>query len=359
MPSSKAYGYFALKEPLSDVYVPSLLGRAIPIRDLTQPLGTRIRPRLKDDTGNTGNIDGHKPGNASSSAQDGGDAGSMTEVGSDISEDEKIDGSRSAHDDDGVDLQDLESNIYSTKAVECRDLSILKLRAASVNARAKIEELLALYAQYSTDYKLDFSAKGFRRISIVTPQDKIERLLKHDAYAKPVIALLKKERLDQAAVIVSILTCSEMKTAVSTDNTMTAGAMGGVQNTPPLTDFQLGAEATATTHRTLSGTYIGEVIMACSYLKLRLKRRETSRIKKFRNWVFGTPYQKNDEIEVGSEYLLPTDGTLYMNDTPIRGNLPHILGAIQQDDRKIMGAEPDFKTEGEDDLDFIIFDSHT
>lgn len=73
----------------------------------------------------------------------------------------------------------------------CTNIRILKEKAANTKARTRIDRLLEAHDKQGAGDNIDFSANHFRRLSIITPQDKLERLLETEAenYRSPILEL--------------------------------------------------------------------------------------------------------------------------------------------------------------------------
>jgi hypothetical protein len=382
--------YFALSKPLSDEHIFTILGRVIPWDQLQRPLSGRIRPLPPtrtlisggDTSGNRQNAheelqpthrasaeteDGHSRPSASEHRQDAtvADSGSaMTEVGTlqrgsgehhDGHEVNPLKGSQQ-----GVDLLKLDPDLYPVKAVVCRDINILKRKAVSVKAKGAVEDMLKLYANFEKNTSSSISANAFRRIDVPNPQDRITELLRHNEYADPIIDLLREQESGKAAIIVSILTCTDLtKTQKSLQHWGLGGRLQnpGLQQGQPVPSVEAEVDGTVTTYEELSGTYEGEVIIACSYLKLRLVAappdqqgiwyKITQAFRRFRH----KPLKRSDRIEVSPTHLDPAEGSLYLPSEPVKGTIPVLFGSAGGQET----PEESYKTAGKDDLAFTIF----
>jgi hypothetical protein len=262
----------------------------------------------------------------------------------------------------GVDLLKLDPDLYPTKAVVCRDINILKRKTVGSKAKVAVEDLLKLYANYENATESSISANAFRRIDIPNPQDRITDLLRYPEYANPIIELLRKQESGKAAIIISILTCTDLtKSQKSLQNWGLGGKLRnpGLQQGQPVPAVEAEVEGTVTTYEELSGTYEGEVIMACSYLKLRLVpvtqelqgtwyKRITQIFRRFRH----KPPKKSDRIEVSPTHLDPAEGSLYLPSEPIKGDIPVLFGATGGQENN---EEELYKTARKDDLAFTIY----
>lgn len=332
MVNGKDLPYFALDEPLSGEYVLTLLGRAIPIVDLKRPLGTKIRPKL--------------PGENAPDAERKTDK----QVSPSVTLNNSI-----------YERPDWQKGLYPPKAVVCNDIRILQQRAVTAKAKLSIDKFLNTYATFTKSNKLDFSSKRFRRITIPTPQDKIETLLKteKDLYADPVIDLLKER--GELALVFSILTCSEMSKKNESDKSMGGGGGAGIPGADkggPGPEVALEGEFHLTTHEEVHGTYEGEVIVACSYLRLTWKKIEQGE-EKFWDWFvklfMQDPNRASDKVFkvpfVSPSSLEP--GEVYLSNDQIPGNIVPLFSTMACSG----GAQGDdpAKMEAADDLSFNVF----
>jgi len=336
MVNGKDLPYFALDEPLADEYVLTLLGRAIPIANLKRPLGTRIRPELT-----SSKPPDQVPG------ENAPDAESKTDkqVSPSVTLDNRI-----------HERPDWQKDLYPQKAVVCNDIRILQQKAVTAKAKLSIDNFLKTYATFTKSNALDFSSKRFRRITIAFPQDKIQTLLKNvkDLYADPVLGLLKER--GELALIVSILTCSEMSKQNESDKSMGGGGGAEIPGGP---EVALEGEFRLTTHEEVRGTYEGEVIVACSYHRLTWKKIEQGeeniwgRIKK----MFWSYWQEaSDEVFrvpfVSPSSLEPWEVGVYLSNDQIQGNIGSLFGTTSGGGAQ--GDDP-AKMEATDDLSFNVF----
>jgi len=137
----------------------------------------------------------------------------------------------------------------------------------------------------------------------------------------------------------------------------------GLQEGQPSPAVNVNADVAVTKWEAFHGTYEGEVIMACSYLKLRLVPAPPEvqgvwyKISQMvRQYVLQQkPPKRSDRIKVSPAYLDPKDGELFLPSGPIVGDLPTLFGSPT---RRLTGVLPVSKevhmTEHEDDLAFTI-----
>lgn len=84
------------------------------------------------------------------------------------------------------------------------------------------------------------------------------------------------------------------------------------------------------THEELTGSYVGEVIVAVRYLKLKLQPPPQMTVwyktsYMLRQWTNKLPDQ-NEEIDVSEEFLGKVNGSLRMSTKYIPGDAPVLLG---------------------------------
>lgn len=377
MPKPDDLPYFALSGPLSDYHIVTLLGRAIPLNQLRNPLGGRMRPELPKN--------GHSVSNANETddylqalsddkenvaAFDSRSA--VTEVGTpQRTSGQHADGDRAnppmdSQESQGVDLLKLDSDLYPKKAIVCRDVEILKRKAVNMKAKAAVDNMLSLYTNSQRTNDTDISATSFRRIGIPNPQDRITELLKHDEYANPILELLRLQENGKVAIIVSMLTCTDLKKSQKSFKEWNVGGgvkPPGLKEGQPLPSVGVEAEGAVTKWEEFHGTYEGEVIMACSYLKLRLvpappeEQGAWYKISRaFRKHILQQkPPKRNDRMKVSAAYLDPKDGELYLPSEAIPGDVPTLFGGST---RWSTGGTPVseevYQTADEDDLAFTI-----
>jgi hypothetical protein len=331
--------YFALPEPLPKGFVLTLLGRAVPLKkkELGRPTGGKMRPELV-----------------------------LTEA---LSEVTSHDGPKDATEVDGPGIPpksgamyeqpDWQKKLYPPEAIVCNNVQVLKEKAADYNAQLVIEKILKVYAKYLKSDSIDFSAKCFRRISMTTPQDQMQNLLDQgkktfcEEYAKPVLELLEKH--GELALIVSILTCSDMKTQTAATREKSGGGGGGVPEGVAPVGLTGEAKMSLTTTEKLQGTYEGEVVIACSYLKLVWRTEEPKKkgfvkraVNTIAGWFRGGAPSEHDLIvpkakvpfvwpeavwEADGDTIAPSNdtpqaqGSVYLSPTPLGGNVGRLFGA--------------------------------
>jgi len=368
MPRADNLSYFALEKPLSDSYIFTMLGRVIPLDQLKDPLRGKIRPRFPKAASTETKGEIRHPSNSQlrADASIADSASAVTEVGTL--------GSRSGEHDNGhemdspipdlpqlgVDLLKLESGLYPEKAVVCRNINILKHKTVGVKAKAAVENMLNLYTNYENASESKVSANGFRRIDVPNPQDQFEELLRHPEYLSQIMELLKQQKSGKAALIISILTCTDL---TKSQKSLQSWGLGGkiqnpgLQQGQPVPAVEVEGDGNVTTHEELSGTYEGEVIMACSYLKLQLVAAPPEQqglwykiAHAFRSFRSKQP-KKDDKIDVSPTNLSPTEGALYLPSAPIKGNIPVMFGEIGGQERE----DESYRTAQKEDLAFAIY----
>ncbi|KAH7314282.1 hypothetical protein BKA65DRAFT_516524 [Rhexocercosporidium sp. MPI-PUGE-AT-0058] len=377
MTKSNDLPYFALSEPLSDYHIVTLLGRAIPLNQLRNPLGGRMRPQLPNNGHSVSKVD-ETDDHLQVSSDGKGDAPTVDSASAKTEVDTPHPTSREHSDGDranaltgpgesrGVDLLDLDQDLYPKRAIVCRDVEILKRKAINVKAQVAVENMLRLYTSYEHTRDTDISASSFRRIGIPNPQDRITELLRRDEYANPILELLRLQENGRVAIIVSMLTFTDLEKSQKTLQEWRGGIQlkpPGLQEGQPSPAANVNADVAVTKWEAFHGTYEGEVIMACSYLKLRLVPAPPEvqgvwyKISQMvRQYVLQQkPPKRSDRIKVSPAYLDPKDGELFLPSGPIVGDLPTLFGSPT---RRLTGVLPVSKevhmTEHEDDLAFTI-----
>lgn len=236
----------------------------------------------------------------------------------------------------GFDLREMDGvDLYPEKAVECRNLEYLKTRAVGAKARAAVEEMIGMYTQFDHGSEQRVAAQGFRRIEVETPHTKVRKMLEDKRYAEPVIAFLKRQRNQEAAIVVSILTVSNMEQQRMEHRERKSGLKAQVPgplegNPAPTPKLGVSGEMSSFTHEELTGSYVGEVIVAIRYLTLKLEppiqRTLWYKINyMLRKWTNKLPNQ-NEDIIVSEDFLGKSDGTLRLSSKEIPGTAPALLG---------------------------------
>ena len=235
----------------------------------------------------------------------------------------------------GFDLRELNGvDLYPEKAVECRNIEYLKKRAAGTKASVAVDKMLSMYTDFDRGSEQKIAAQGFRRIEVETPHTKVHQMLEDKRYAEPVIAFLKRQRNQEAAIVVSILTVSSMEQQRTEYRERRSGLKAQVPgpmegNPAPTPKVGLIGEASRTIHEELTGSYVGEVIVAIRYLTLKLDPpvQKTLWYKlnyMLRKWTNKLPNQ-NEEIHVSEDFLERSE-KLRLSSKEIPGTAPALLG---------------------------------
>lgn len=352
---------------MSDTHVLTILGRVIPIEQTSNPLGTVICPLLPPHSqifqhnsaeeapsqGSDLHADAHEgisihgsnsqqPSvhtfNTSSHTQleIGDHESATTHVGSVQHQDPSAYKTPPAKEPEpGFDLRELGVDLYPEKAIECHNLEYLKTRAKDKDALLAVENMLNMYTNHHSQSEDRRTAQGFRRIEMQTPHNKVIQMLKDKRYAEPVIAFLKKQRKQEAAIVVSILTVSNMEHQRTKHRDRRLGIqvrIPGVRegNPTPIPRIEARVDDSRMTHEELTGSYVGEVIVAVRYLKLKLQPLAQMTVwykmsYMLRKWTNKLPNQ-NEEIDVSEEFFGKEHGSLRMSSKHIPGDAPVLLG---------------------------------
>jgi hypothetical protein len=385
--------YFALAEPMPDTHILTILGRVVPVEQTKKPLGTLLCPPLpphsqisqrnaaeeapsKDSNLLTDKTEESSIHGSSSQRPSGhisninthpqpeihDHESAVTQVGSLHYRDHSVDNPVQQKDPEaGFDLCELDGvDLYPEKAVECRNLEYLKTRAKDAKALLEVEKMLSMYTSHNRESKEQITAQGFRRIEIETPHIKVRQMLKDKRYAEAVIAFLKKQRKQEAAIVVSILTVSDMTKQRTEHRERKSGIKAQLPgpkegNPAPIPKLEASVENTSFTHEELTGSYEGEVIVAIRYLKLKLhppvQRTLWYKINyMLRKWTNKLPNQ-NEDIYVSEDFLGKSDGTLSLSSKEIPGTAPALLG--DNPVRRLTRRETPM-TMGDEDSNFTI-----
>jgi len=256
---------------------------------------------------------------------------------------------------EGPKLQELDKNLYPKKAMEAKDVTILKQRAADDKVRLAIDRAVEIFVTHAKSKKQSYSAPGFRRFRMAHPQQRIEELLKHKEYAEPVMKLLQKQHDKKLGVVVSFLTCTNMNVGSEGGKELEVGMQGKVPGGAagaPGANPALNVASKRTRHVEIRGEYENEVILACSYLQLELHPPETGLWGLFKRTFYKEPI---GNIEVSAEYLRPDTGGLFVSSEPIEGDLRRVLGQNGNHTQNQHANEDEIETEEADDLAFIVY----
>ncbi|KAI0880980.1 uncharacterized protein GGS22DRAFT_78581 [Annulohypoxylon maeteangense] len=239
---------------------------------------------------------------------------------------------------EGPDLRELEKHLYP-HGVKAKEAKILLESVQGTEAEVAITKALALFHSSSKSNKRTASIPGFRRLTIDQAPYRIEQLLKHDQYSRPIFDYFTKYPNGKLGIIVSIICAMDMslnvQQAQSRDSGVevevpkeTAVALGG----PPVaTDTGARISSSSTKVSEAEGTYDGEVVVACGYLQMT--RKPQSLLKAFLQSGPKIFFQSRkislDDIVITSkdEFVQPRTMTVALPPTRLPGDHEAYLGA--------------------------------
>jgi hypothetical protein len=243
-------------------------------------------------------------------------------------------------------------------AIECEDVEILMHQTTNTKVVAAIQMAISVFFRHEQSEIQRATALGFRRITMEEQRRKIGALLQYDEYNTPILEHFTKFPDYKLGVVVEIITLSYMKKGnekmKDTDAGFRATASGEAIGAPGV-NSSVEVSRKVTKHRELSGTYTGEVIVACGYLQLSLPPAPSS--SGWLSWWKSTETKlKIDDIVVSTSFIHPKTMTLALPPTRIPGNAPTLLGAHTQEQASPDATARGPETEGDDDLDFWLYD---
>ncbi|KAF2822307.1 hypothetical protein CC86DRAFT_373439 [Ophiobolus disseminans] len=303
MMSPPTKSYFLLNEPVPGHRIFDLLGRAVYIEEdsLKHPTEAIIRPRLPSK---------------------------------------------------GPDLKTLEPNLYP-KHVQAQNAEVLLAKAHSESAKVSISKVLGLFYKHQKTNMKKVSIPAFRRITMEERNDNIETLLNNPEYNEPIIELFQKYPEARFGIIVSIISCFEMEVGNKRSEEREGGGHGTVPSeaTGGAGSVTLEAQASDSTTVELSGTYQDEVIMACAYVEMRLKKPDNG-------WLFWKTHKPSPhDITFTSQAVHPITMTVSVPPTRMEGDQEPLLGGmVEEDDEIVVKAEtPEPGGQEDDGLNFVLF----
>ncbi|KAL4724595.1 hypothetical protein ACLX1H_008037 [Fusarium chlamydosporum] len=167
--------------------------------------------------------------------------------------------------------------LYPSDAVECTDASWLVETSVEKNAQVELLRLLKLWGDHQNRQDTDWSTTRIRQIEIPENATKrIEELLENPEYLNGAQELM----LDQAqsgkrrmlGVIAGFITCSNMAFNKERDRTRGMGVSTELvpEQVTAVSGTNIHAQASLQKvhHGKISGTYNGEVVVACYYLAI-------------------------------------------------------------------------------------------
>jgi len=200
------------------------------------------------------------------------------------------------------------------------------------------------------------STPGFRRITMEEQTAKIESLLNNDEYNGPIIEFLSTYPEAKFGIIVSMISCFEM----TVEHTKLEEREGGGNATlpgeavgapPGFGDITLEAKAGGNTTVENSGTYKDEVIVACGYVELSLKKRHSG----FKFWKSRKP--SPHDITFTPEAIHPLTMTVSAPPARIEGDQEAVLGEITEGESEAapIARIPELSSQDDDKSDFVLY----
>ncbi|KAI1452949.1 hypothetical protein F4805DRAFT_445288 [Annulohypoxylon moriforme] len=239
---------------------------------------------------------------------------------------------------EGPDLRELDKHLYPHN-VKAKEAKILLERAQGTDAEVAITKALALLHSSSKSNKREASIPGFRRLTIDQAPHRIEQLLKHDQYSRPIFDYFTKHPNGKLGIIVSIVCAMDMSLSVQQARSRDSGvqvevpkevaaALGG----PPLaTDTGARISTSSAKVSEAEGTYDGEVVVACGYLQMTRKQQPFLKalLQSGPKILFQSRKVSLDDIIITSkdEYLQPRTMTVSLPPTRLPGDHEAYLGA--------------------------------
>jgi hypothetical protein len=310
--SSHPKEYFLLHEPASGYRIFDLLGRAVFVEkdSLKRPTEAIIVPELPKASGRT-----------------------------------------------GPNLKTLVPSLYP-RHVKAENVEVLLSKARNQEAQLAMSNLLDIFYSHDKANQRERSMTGFRRITMEEQSLNIEELLKNDAYSGPIINFFHKTPEAKLGVIVSIISCFKMEVG-NKQSKESAGGMAakipGDAVGAPGADIKAKGKAGSSTDSELSGTYKDEVIMACSYVEMRLKDIPNKGLLS-RLWRKQSKPSIHDITFTTSVSGKTLTETVYVSPARMKGDMERILGGIDQSDgiEAAGTAEPEQLKE-DDESDFVVY----
>ncbi|CAO2658490.1 Nn.00g062130.m01.CDS01 [Neocucurbitaria sp. VM-36] len=257
--------------------------------------------------------------------------------------------------DSGPDLKELEPDLYPTH-VEAKSAEVLLEKAHNESAKASITKVLSLFYSHKKASRSKRTIPGFRRITMEEQHIKVENLLKKAEYHDPILEFFDAYPEARFGIIVSIISCYEMEVENQNSKEREGGgnltAPGEAMGAPPTTgDTTLEGNVGGNTKVELSGAYKDEVIMACGYVEMRLKKRDSSLLF----WKSHKP--SPHDITFTTQALHPLTMTVSVPPTRIEGDQDAILGGITQGKGGAFACSDisDLSEQDDDGSDFVLY----
>ncbi|KAI1207406.1 uncharacterized protein F4807DRAFT_434472 [Annulohypoxylon truncatum] len=187
---------------------------------------------------------------------------------------------------EGPDLRELDKHLYP-QGVKAKEAKILLESARGTDAEVAITKALALFHSSSKSNKRAASIPGFRRLTIDQAPHRIEQLLKHDQYSKPIFDYFTKYPNGKLGIIVSIICAMDMSLNIQQAQSRDSGvqvevpkeAVAAPGGPPVASDTGARISTSSTKVSEAEGTYDGEIVVACGYLQMT--RKPQSLLKAF------------------------------------------------------------------------------
>ena len=342
--------YFTLTEPVPGSRILHLLGRAIVIQSkesLKRPIESRILPKLINEV-------------PKAKTEQGGNKGEKQKEDGQQEHSPNPEQNEGPVKKEGVDLRDLDPFLYPNEVIEVENAEILLEHTEGESAKATISKWLSLFYSRDNSDKRVAKASRFRRVTVETQTQRIETMLKNEAYARPIYDFFDKFPDDKLGILVSIISCSNMevgKTAESKKEGGVEGTVPGEAMGAPGADVGVKASAHRKVRKELKGTYDGEVIVACGYLSMTRKKLDPSL---WDSLLGKKPKTEIGDIEISVDQINPKTMTVSVPPTRIPGDSEAILGSGTKSDASSADSDQGGTTvdalEDDEDLNFIITD---
>ncbi|KAI2469184.1 hypothetical protein F4781DRAFT_395518 [Annulohypoxylon bovei var. microspora] len=267
---------------------------------------------------------------------------------------------------EGPDLRKLDEHLYP-QGVKAKEARVLLERAQGTEAEVAITKALALFHSSSKSNKRVASIPGFRRFTIDQAPHRIEQLLKHDEYSRPILDYFTNYPNGKLGIIVSIICAMDMSLNIQQARTRDSGvevevpkeAVAALGAPPIATDTGARLSTSSTKVSETEGTYDGEVVVACGYLQMT--RKPQSLLKSFLQSgpkaLFGSRKTSLDEIIITNENELvqPTTMTVSLPPTRLPGDHEAYLGANVDSNEQRIEAPVNETYNGDSDDDMILY----
>ncbi|KAN0067304.1 hypothetical protein V8E54_014567 [Elaphomyces granulatus] len=249
----------------------------------------------------------------------------------------------------GPDLKELEPSLYP-KHVEAKSAEVLREKAHDERAKASISKALNLFYRHEKSNQIKLSIPGFRRVTMEEHSVKIESLLNNAKYTGPILEFFQRFPKARFGIVVSIISCFEMEVGNKKSEEREGGGNAAVSGEAVGAPGEVGnvtlkAKAGGNTEDKLSGAYKDEVIIACSYVEMRLKKPPS-------NWKIWKSHKPSPyDITFTSETIHPLTMTVSVPPTRIKGDLE---GGMTEGDGEA-AASAGTSGQGDDGSDFVLY----